>query len=150
MKKLITLTAANAMLFGIATPIVDYHIPTKQVQAAKYSKINKELAQYLAENQQYEKDGNSDFANFNAIDSIKYKGGHDLYVNVNGDFLNLSSSQKTTLLNKIQGGANTTLLDHDKIDVDDYRNGSMITIQLGKNSIGHSKLSDYKTYKFYK
>ena len=150
MKKLITLIAASLMLFGTVTTIVDFHVPTMQVQAAKYSKINKELAQYLAENQQYEKEGNSNFANFSTIDSIKYKGDRGLYVNVNGDFLNLSSSQKTTLLNKIQGGANTTLLDHDKIDTNDYRNGSMITVQLGNNSIGHSKISNHKSYKFYK
>ncbi|QLL75792.1 hypothetical protein [Limosilactobacillus reuteri] len=147
--KLATLVLSSCFLFGGAITSIEYQSPTIAQAAKKSSKINKELKQYLKENQGYEKQGNNEFANYNTIDSIVYKK-NNLYVNVNGDFLNLSNAQRTTLLNKVQGTANTVLLDHDKIDTSDYKKGSMLTIQLGKNAIGHSKLSNYKTYKFYK
>lgn len=149
--KLGTVTLSACVLFGSAIAIADCQEPvTVQAAKKKYSAINKEIKQYLKENQQSEQQGNAEFSGYNTISSIKYKGGSDVRIYVNGDFLNLSISQRDELMNKLQGTVNTVLLDHDKITNDDYRKGTFLSIYLGKNAIGHSNVSNCKTYKWFK
>lgn len=127
-------------------------ISKKQISSTekttKKTSINDELAKSLSEDQGYAQKGNSDFVYANYINSVKYTGNAQITVYVNNDFLNLDNQTKTNYLNQVQGMAGSVLLDHNKISDDDFRQGLFITINNGQNSIGSSKISNYKEYHF--
>ena len=114
------------------------------------SDVNADISSTLADNKSYAQNGNADFQFANYINDIKYTGGTDVTVNVNDDFMNLPDDQKKQVLDKIQSSVGSTLLMDNKISNDDYKQGLFLTINLGGNSVGHSKISDYHEYKFYK
>ena len=114
------------------------------------SDVNADISSTLADNKSYAQNGNADFQFANYINDIKYTGGTDVTVNVNNDFMNLPDDQKKQVLDKVQSSVGSTLLMDNKISNDDYKQGLFLTINLGGNSVGHSKISDYHEYKFYK
>lgn len=114
------------------------------------SDVNADISSTLADNKSYAQNGNADFQFANYINDIKYTGGTDVTVNVNNDFMNLPDDQKKQVLDKVQSSVGSTLLMDNKISNDDYKQGLFLTINLGENSVGHSKISDYHEYKFYK
>lgn len=114
------------------------------------SDVNADISSTLADNKSYAQNGNADFQFANYINDIKYTGGTDVTVNVNDDFMNLPDDQKKQVLDKVQSSVGSTLLMDNKISNDDYKQGLFLTINLGGNSVGHSKISDYHEYKFYK
>ena len=114
------------------------------------SDVNADISSALADNKSYAQNGNADFQFANYINDIKYTGGTDVTVNVNDDFMNLPDDQKKQVLDKVQSSVGSTLLMDNKISNDDYKQGLFLTINLGGNSVGHSKISDYHEYKFYK
>ena len=114
------------------------------------SDVNADISSALADNKSYAQNGNADFQFANYINDIKYTGGTDVTVNVNNDFMNLPDDQKKQVLDKVQSSVGSTLLMDNKISNDDYKQGLFLTINLGGNSVGHSKISDYHEYKFYK
>lgn len=124
--------------------------PTTQSSTDKNSNVNADISSTLAENKSYAQNGNHDFQFTNYINSIKYTSGTDVTVNVNNNFMNLSDDQKKQVLDKVQSSVGSTLLMDNKINNDDYKQGLFLTINLGGNSVGHSKISDYHEYKFYK
>lgn len=114
------------------------------------SDVNADISSTLSENKSYAQNGNNDFQFANYINVIKYTGGTDVTVNVTDDFMNLTDDQKKQVLDKVQSSVGSTLLTDNKISNDDYKQGLFLTINLGGNSVGHSKISDYHEYKFYK
>lgn len=121
-----------------------------QSSTDKSSDVNADISSTLADNKSYAQNGNADFQFANYINDIKYTGGTDVTVNVNNDFMNLPDDQKKQVLDKVQSSVGSTLLMDNKISNDDYKQGLFLTINLGGNSVGHSKISDYHEYKFYK
>ena len=121
-----------------------------QSSTDKGSDVNADISSTLADNKSYAQNGNADFQFANYINDIKYTGGTDVTVNVNNDFMNLPDDQKKQVLDKVQSSVGSTLLMDNKISNDDYKQGLFLTINLGGNSVGHSKISDYHEYKFYK
>lgn len=121
-----------------------------QSSTDKSSDVNADISSTLADNKSYAQNGNADFQFANYINGIKYTGGTDVTVNVNDDFMNLPDDQKKQVLDKVQSSVGSTLLMDNKISNDDYKQGLFLTINLGGNSVGHSKISDYHEYKFYK
>lgn len=117
---------------------------------SKTSPVNDDLKKTLAENQGFAQKGNADFAFANYVNGVKYTGSNELTVYVNSDFENLPDKTKTDYLNQVQGMAQSVLLDKNKISDDDCREGLFITINVGQNSIGTSKISDHKGYSFNK
>nr|WP_321314463.1 hypothetical protein [uncultured Ligilactobacillus sp.] len=113
-----------------------------------YQAINKEISDTVAENQKYAEQGNSNFNGYSYISKVEYIGNKDIDVYIYNEFNNLSDKEKTNILNEIQGMVQMPLLDHDKISNDDCREGLFIDIKLGNNSIGHSKITNHKEYKF--
>lgn len=118
--------------------------------ASKTSSVNDDLKKSLSENQSYAQKGNSDFAFASYINGVKYTGSNELTVYVNNDFTNLPDKTKTDYLNQVQGMAQSVLLDKNKISDDDCREGLFITINVGQNSIGTSKITNHKEYHFNK
>ena len=120
----------------------------KKATSSKQSSVNEDIAKTLSEEKNYAQQGKSDFEFANYINSIKYTGNADITVYVTDDFANLPNSTKTDYLNEVQSMVQMPLLDHNKITNDDCREGVFITVNLGSNSIGHSKVTAHKEYKF--
>lgn len=121
---------------------------SKKSVSSKQSSVNEDIAKTLSEEKNYAQQGKSDFEFANYINSIKYTGNADITVYVTDDFANLPNSTKTDYLNEVQSMVQMPLLDHNKITNDDCREGVFITVNLGSNSIGHSKVTAHKEYKF--
>lgn len=149
MKKSVTIAAITLALFS--TGIVSTTIDTNNVALAsskKYKSVNKDLAKNLKQDQSYADDDSDNYGYSKYIEKIKYTGGSDINVYVNGAFKDLSSSEKTDVLNKVQNLAKMVLIQNDKISTSNAKEGLIIEAFNGKNSIAVSKISNHKEYHF--
>lgn len=121
----------------------------RKKEGSKYKKINDEFAKTLSENQSYAESGNSSFDFAGYISKIEYTGDKKVTVYVYSEFNNLSDEQKKDVLDNVQGLVQLPLLDAKAITNEDCRNGVFLTVNLGNETVGHSKATDYKEYTFY-
>lgn len=114
----------------------------------KYKGVNKDLAKNLKEDQSFADEDSDNFGYSKYVEKVKYTGNSSINVYVNGGFKELSNSQKTDILNKVQGLAKMVLVQDNKISNSEAGEGLVLEAFNGKNSVAVSKISNHKSYHF--
>ncbi|WP_288638880.1 hypothetical protein [uncultured Lentilactobacillus sp.] len=155
MKKtnLIMLVAAGLSL-GVVTPFaINNRSITPTVQAAKkYSRktVNKDLKKNLKEDQQNGKQGNSDYQYTTYIQRLKADKSGNVSVYVTGDVADMSTADKNDFAEKTQDLVSMVLYNNNWLTDKTMKEGTYLTFYVGDNPIGHSRVTGYKSYKWYK
>ena len=90
------------------------------------------------------------FASSTYINEVQFDtSSNDIYVSVNNDFLSLSDSDKTAVVNSAQGLTIGALLEKEYDLTTSEGQGMFTTVLNGQNSVGHSKVLDYREYTWY-
>ncbi|MCZ3746525.1 hypothetical protein L2520_03690 [Limosilactobacillus vaginalis] len=147
MKKtfILTVTALSLLSTGVTNIIINQ--PTvAQASSKKYKAVNKDLKKELKKDRSYADDDPTNYGYAKYIESIKYTGGTNITVQVNGAFKDVDDDIKDDVMDHVQGLAKMVLLNDGKISGDDAREGLIILINNGKNSIGTSKALNHKKY----
>lgn len=119
---------------------------SKTKSKPKYAEVNKDLAKALKKDQSYANDDPTNFGYAKYIESIKYTGGSDITVNVNGAFKDVDNDVKTDVMNQTQNLVKMVLLNDKKISDDNAGEGLVVLVNNGGNSIGTSKALNHKEY----
>ena len=90
------------------------------------------------------------FAPSTYINEVQFDtSSNDIYVSVNNDFLLLSDSDKTAVMNSAQGLTIGALLEKEYDLTLSESQGMFTTALNGQNSVGHSKVLDVREYTWY-
>lgn len=113
---------------------------------ADVSKYNQSLLDGLNEDQKYADSGDKGYSYSKYIDTLSYDSNRGLKISVTSDFLNLSSSDKTTVAGKAVGLAEaqlTTMGKNNKGDKTIHSN-----VYQGETKLGSAKLSNSRDFKW--
>lgn len=147
MKKTFILTATALTLFSTGITNVAVNQPTVvQASSKKYKAVNKDLKKELKQDRSYANDDPTNYGYAKYIESIKYTGGTNITVQVNGAFKEVDDDIKTDVMNQAQDLAKMVLLNDGKISSEDAKDGLIVMVKNGKNSIGTSKALNHKKY----
>lgn len=126
-----------------------------------FTKSNKKIAASLKEDQGFangtlDKDGNptdsgtpnEDFNWSLYIKSINYAKDKSFEIKVIDDFDTLSADDKKTVINSAQNSALAAISEITDVSTETYQRGLFTTISIGNTDIGHSKISNYKDFKW--
>ena len=90
------------------------------------------------------------FAPSTYINEVQFDtSSNDIYVSVNNDFLSLSDSDKTVVVNSAQGLTIGALLEKEYDLTTSEGQGMFTTVLNGKNTVGSSKVLDVREYTWY-
>lgn len=147
MKKALIFTATTLALFstGVSSAIINQP-NSVQASSKKYKTVNKDLKKELKQDRSYADDDPTNYGYSKYIESIKYTGDTNITVHVNGAFKDVDDDVKDDVMDHVQGLAQMVLLNDGKISDDDAREGLIILVNNGKNSIGTSKALNHKKY----
>lgn len=151
MNKLSKLTVTLVASLGIAgatTVAVNQSPSLPTVQAASNENLdlaNRDIASYLDNCQQYES-SDKQFRGFTSIKQITYTSKHTIRVDVNDDIFQLSKSRRSLLIDILQNGVISTLMDNDLANFNQaaIQKGCKTTVYLNNQVIGHSTGHNYR------
>lgn len=90
------------------------------------------------------------FASSMYISEVQFDtGSNDIYVSVNNDFLSLSDSDKTDVINTTQNLTIGALLEKEYDLTTSEKQGMFTTVLNGQNTVGSSKVLDVREYTWY-
>lgn len=166
MKKIIRYTALMTLGLTI-TPAYsslseNYTISANTLSKKKLKQVNKEMKAYLKQNQGFaegtlDENGNPttngtpnpDFEFATYVDKIKINKSKQANVYFNAKITDLSLDELDEISTKVSSMINGCLMENGRITNDEYKQGTFLSFYYGKKAIGHSKLSNYKTFKWY-
>lgn len=153
------MTGAVETLNYTLTPTIqaDDYLSKKKVKA-----VNKELKKYLKENKGFaegtlDENGNPttngtpnpDFDYATYVDKITINKSKQANVYFNAKITDLSLDELDEISTRVSSMINGCLMENGRITNDEYKQGTFLSFYYGKKAIGHSKLSNYKTFKWY-
>lgn len=146
--KLTVTLVASLGIVGATTVVINKSPALPTVQAASTEKIdlaNRDIASYLDNCQQYES-SDMQFRGFTSIKQITYTSKHTIRVDVNDDIFQLSKSRRSLLIDILQNGVISTLMDNDLANFNQaaVQKGCKTTIYLNGQVIGHSAAGNYR------
>lgn len=100
----------------------------------------------LKQDRSYANDDPTNYGYAKYIESIKYTGGTNITVQVNGAFKEVDDDIKTDVMNQVQDLAKMVLLNDGRISNDDAKDGLIVKVNNGKDSIGTSQTLNHKKY----
>lgn len=90
------------------------------------------------------------FASSMYISEVQFDtSSNDIYVSVNNDFLSLSDSDKTDVMNSAQNLTIGALLEKEYDLTTSEKQGMFTTVLNGQNTVGSSKVLDVREYTWY-
>lgn len=90
------------------------------------------------------------FASSMYINEVQFDtSSNDIYVSVNNDFLSLSDSDKTDVMNSAQNLTIGALLEKEYDLTTSEKQGMFTTVLNGQNTVGSSKVLDVREYTWY-
>lgn len=146
--KLTVTLVASLGIVGATTVVINKSPAPPTVQAASTEKIdlaNRDIASYLDNCQQYES-SDMQFRGFTSIKQITYTSKHTIRVDVNDDIFQLSKSRRSLLIDILQNGVISTLMDNDLANFNQaaVQKVCKTTIYLNGQVIGHSAAGNYR------
>lgn len=146
--KLIVTLVASLGIAGATTVAINQAPALPTVQAASTENLdlaNRDIAGYLDNCQQYES-SDKQFRGFTSIKQITYTSKHTIRVNVNNDIFQLSKSRRSLLIDILQNGVISTLIDNDLANFNQaaVQKGCKTNIYLNDQVIGHSAADNYR------
>lgn len=146
-KLTITLVACLGVA-GATTVAINQSPSLPTVQAASNENLdlaNRDIASYLDNCQQYES-SDKQFRGFTSIKQITYTSKHTIRVDVNDDIFQLSKSRRSLLIDILQNGVISTLMDNDLANFNQaaVQKGCKTTVYLNNQVIGHSAAHNYR------
>lgn len=166
MKKIIKYTALMTLGLTIAPAYSslseNYTISASSISKKKLKKVNKEMKAYLQEDQGFaegtlDENGNPtdngtpnpefDYATY--VKKIELNETLQAKVYYNSKIADLSVAEANEISSKVQGMITACLVENNRISDDEAIEGTFVTFYYGKNAIGHSKLTNYKEFKWY-
>lgn len=114
----------------------------------KQLESDRKLAQSNTNSNQTDPNSGLNYTNY--VNSIKYDGNTDITIHVNDNFMALDEQQRASIINSAQGMAKSALWQNKVISKNDVQNNLFTTIRLGSDPVGHSKVSNLSTFKWYK
>ena len=166
MRKIIKYTALMTLGLTIAPAFSslseNYTILASSISKKKLKKVNKEMKAYLQEDQGFaegtlDENGNPtdngtpnpefDYATYVKKIKINETMQADVYYNTN--ITDPTVAEVNEISSKDQGMITACLVENNRISDKEAVEGTFVSFYYGKNAIGHSKLSNYKEFKWY-
>lgn len=139
----IALTALACLTVGgalVASDNLTSNLPTVAASSRENLDIaNRDIASYLANCQQYESN-DKQFQGFTSIKEVQYLGNQRVKITVNNDFYQLSKSRRDLLIDSLQNGVISTLMNdrQEKVTERSVHQGMKTSIYLNNQLIGQS------------
>ncbi|TXJ78227.1 hypothetical protein FGO85_01345 [Ligilactobacillus salivarius] len=166
MRKIIKYTALMTLGLTIAPAYSslseNYTISASSISKKKLKKVNKEMKAYLQEDQGFaegtlDENGNPtdngtpnpEFNYATYVQKIKITETKQAKVYYNSKITDLTVDELDEVSSKVQGMITACLVENKYISDEQAVDGTFLTFYYGKNAIGHSKLSNYKEFKWY-
>ncbi|MGN1279918.1 MAG: hypothetical protein ACI4T4_04440 [Limosilactobacillus sp.] len=148
LSKLTITLVASLGIAGAATVTVNQSpvLPTAQAASTENLDLaNWDIASYLDNCQQYEAN-DKQFRGFTSVKQITYTSKHTIRVDVNNDIFQLSKSRRSLLIDILQNGVISTLMDNDLANFNQaaVQKGCKTTVYLNNQVIGHSAGHNYR------
>ena len=166
MRKIIKYTALMTLGLTIAPAYSSLSenctILASSISKKKLKKVNKEMKAYLQEDQGFaegtlDENGNPtdngtpnpefDYATY--VKKIKINETMQADVYYNSKITDLTVAEVDEISSKVQGMITACLVENNRISDKEAVEGTFVSFYYGKNAIGHSKLSNYKEFKWY-
>ncbi|MYV21541.1 hypothetical protein FYN05_06960 [Lactobacillus salivarius] len=166
MRKIIKYTALMTLGLTIAPAYSSlsesYTISASSVSKKKLKKVNKEMKAYLQEDQGFaegtlDENGNPtdngtpnpefDYATY--VKKIKISETMQAKVYYNSKITDLTVDELDEVSSKVQGMITACLVENKHISDEQAVDGTFLTFYYGNNAIGHSRLTNYKEFKWY-
>lgn len=146
--KLAVTMVASLGIAGATTFAINQDPALPTIQAASTENLdlaNRDIASYLDNCQQYES-SDKQFRGFTSIKQITYTSRHTIRVDVNDDIFQLSKSRRSLLIDILQNGVISTLMDNNLANFNQaaVQKGCKTTIYLNGQVIGHSATGNYR------
>lgn len=146
--KLAVTMVASLGIAGATTFAINQAPALPTVQAASTENLdlaNRDIANYLDNCQQYES-SDKQFRGFTSIKQITYTSKHTIRVDVNDDIFQLSKSRRSLLVDILQNGVISTLMDNNLVNFNQtaVQKGCKTTVYLNGQVIGHSAAGNYR------
>ncbi|MQS90089.1 hypothetical protein [Companilactobacillus mishanensis] len=132
-------------------------------EAVNYQEVNIRIAKYLEEDQGWamgtlDNDGkptetgtpNDDYAWSIYVRSIEFDKTGQLNISITSDFQEFPETEKTAIGNRAQGIAMAAMTDYKDMTPDEVQKGFYTTFTNGNYNYGHSRILNYKTFKWAK
>ncbi|NME23898.1 hypothetical protein HF867_03145 [Lactobacillus salivarius] len=166
MRKIIKYTALMTLGLTIAPAYSslseNYVISANTLSNKKLKKANKEMKAYLKQNQGFaegtlDENGNptdngtpnSEFDYATYVKKIKITETKQAKVYYNSKITDLTVDELDEVSSKVQGMITACLVENKHISDEQAVDGTFLTFYYGKNAIGHSRLTNYKEFKWY-
>jgi hypothetical protein len=147
-RKLTITLVASLGIAGATTVVINQPSTLPTIEAASTENLdlaNRDIASYLDNCQQYES-SDKQFRGFTSIKQITYTSKHTIKVDVNDDLFQLSKVRRTLLIDTLQNGVISTLMDNDLANFNQtaIQKGCKTTIYLNGQVIGRSASDNYR------